>query len=142
MPVRKGSAEWRGGLKGGAGDVTVGDGVWSSQYNFSSRFEEGAGTNPEELVGAAHASCFSMAFSAMLEGAGYTPDYVRSTAKVHVVPDGGGFTIKTIELETEGKVPGIDNEKFQAVALEAKAGCPVSRALAGVEISLTAKLAE
>lgn len=142
MPVRIGSAEWRGGLKGGAGDVTVGADVWTSQYNFSSRFEEGNGTNPEELIGAAHAACFSMAFSAMLEGAGYTPDWVRTTAKVHVVPDGGGFTIKTIDLDTAGKVPGIDNDKFQAVALEAKAGCPVSRLYAGAEINLSAKLAE
>lgn len=142
MPVRTGSAEWRGGLKGGAGDVTVGTDVWTSQYNFSSRFEEGTGTNPEELVGAAHAACFSMAFSAMLEGAGFSPESVRTTAKVHVVPDGGGFTIKTIDLETEGKVPGIDNDKFQAVAQEAKAGCPVSRLFAGAEINLNARLAQ
>src|ERR1044072_7010514 len=112
MPVRTGSAEWRAGLKGGSGDLTVGSDVWSSPYNFSSRFEEGSGTNPEELIGAAHAACFSMAFSATLEGAGFTPDWVRTTAKVHVVPDGGGFTIKTIELHTEGKVPGIGHEQF------------------------------
>jgi osmotically inducible protein OsmC len=141
MPVRTGSAEWRGGLKGGAGDLTVGNQVWTSQYNFSSRFEEGSGTNPEELIGAAHAACFSMAFSAMIEGSGYTPEYVRTTARVHVVPDGGGFTIKTIELEAEGKVPGMDDDKFQAVALEAKAGCPVSRLLTGAEIQLSARLA-
>lgn len=141
MPVRVGSAEWRGGLKGGAGDLTVGDNVWQSQYNFSSRFEEGSGTNPEELIGAAHAACFSMAFSAMLEGAGYPPDWVRTTAKVHVVPDGGGFTIKTIELHCEGQVPGIDADKFHAVSLEAKAGCPVSRLYTGAEIQLEARLA-
>jgi osmotically inducible protein OsmC len=140
MPTRNGSAEWRGGLKGGHGELTIGDNVWSGQYNFSSRFEEGTGTNPEELIGAAHAACFSMAFSAMLEGAGFTPDWVRSTAKVSVVPDGGGFTIKTIQLDCEASVPNIDNAKFQEVAAQAKAGCPVSRLLSGAEISLEARL--
>jgi osmotically inducible protein OsmC len=140
MPVRSGSAEWRGGLKGGHGDLTIGDNVWSGQYNFSSRFEEGTGTNPEELIGAAHAACFSMAFSATLEGAGFTPEWVRTTAKVSVLPDAGGFSIKTIQLNTEASVPGITNGQFQDLGAQAKAGCPVSKALAGTEISLDARL--
>ncbi len=140
MPVRKGSAEWRGGLKGGHGDVTLGDNVWSGQYNFSSRFEEGTGTNPEELIGAAHAACFSMAFAATLEGAGFTPDWVRTTAKVSVLPDEGGFSITKSELHTEASVPNISNEQFQELGLKAKAGCPVSRALTGLEVRLDAKL--
>lgn len=140
MPVRKGSAEWRGGLKGGHGDVTLGDNVWTGQYNFSSRFEEGTGTNPEELIAAAHASCFSMALSATLEGAGFTPEWVRSTAKVSVLPDAGGFSIKSSALTTEASVPNITNEQFQDLAAQAKAGCPVSRALAGLEVTLSASL--
>ena len=140
MPVRSGNAEWRGGLKGGHGDVTIGNNVWSGQYNFSSRFEEGTGTNPEELIGAAHAACFSMAFAATLEGAGFTPDWVRTTAKVSVLPDEGGFSVKSSALTTEASVPNITNEQFQELGAKAKAGCPVSRALAGLEVTLDAKL--
>jgi osmotically inducible protein OsmC len=142
MPVRNGSAEWRGGLKGGHGNVTIGNDVWNGQYSFSSRFEEGSGTNPEELIGAAHAACFSMAFSATLEGAGHTPKWVRTTAKVSVVPEAGGFSINKIDLECEGSVPGITADQFQELGAQAKAGCPVSRALAGTQINLHATLVD
>jgi osmotically inducible protein OsmC len=141
MATRNGSAEWRGDLKGGAGELTVGDGVFEGAYSFSSRFEEGDGTNPEELIAAAHAACFSMALSNILAQAGHAPDSVRTVAKVHLGQKDGQPTIHTIDLETEGNVPGIDEEEFRARAEEAKAGCPVSRALGGVdEINLTAQL--
>jgi lipoyl-dependent peroxiredoxin len=142
MATRNGSAEWRGDLKGGGGDLTVGDGVFKGSYSFSSRFEEGEGTNPEELIAAAHAACFSMALSNILAEHGHSPDWVRTVAKVHLGQTGEGPTIKRIDLETEGRVPGIDGDHFAKHAEEAKSGCPVSRALAGVkEMALTAKLA-
>jgi osmotically inducible protein OsmC len=142
MATRNGSAEWRGDLKGGGGTVTVGDGVFEGRYSFSSRFEEGEGTNPEELLGAAHASCFAMALSLLLSKEGHPPDSVRAQAKVHLRIVDGLPTIARIELEVDGAVPGLDEDGFRALAEKAKAGCPVSRALAGVpEIELTAKLA-
>jgi osmotically inducible protein OsmC len=142
MATRNGSAEWKGDLKGGGGTVTVGDGVFEGQYSFSSRFEEGEGTNPEELLGAAHASCFAMALSLLLSEEGHPPDSVRAQAKVHLRNLDGLPTIARIELEVEGAVPGLDEDGFRALAEKAKAGCPVSRALAGVpEIELAAKLA-
>jgi osmotically inducible protein OsmC len=118
-----------------------GSGAYTGPYSFKSRMEDGAGTNPEELIAAAHAGCFSMAFSAMLSGAGHVPDSVKTTAQVHFEKVGEGFSITKIELNTEGAVPGIDEATFQEIAAKAKAGCPVSRALASVEIVLNAKLA-
>ena len=142
MAARTGSAEWRGDLKGGAGTVRVGDGVFEGNYSFASRFEEGDGTNPEELIAGAHAACYSMALSGMLATDGHVPDSVTTTAKVHLRNIDGAPTIARIDLETEGVVPGIDAAQFQSYAEQAKAGCPVSRALAGVpEIVLTARLA-
>jgi osmotically inducible protein OsmC len=142
MATRNGSAEWRGDLKGGSGTVTVGEGVFEGQYSFSSRFEEGEGTNPEELIGAAHASCFAMALSLLLSEEGHPPDSVRAQAKVHLRNVDGLPTIARIELEVEGSVPGVDEDGFRSFAEKAKAGCPVSRALAGVpEIELSARLA-
>jgi osmotically inducible protein OsmC len=140
MPTRTASAEWRGDLKTGAGHMRLGSGAFEGPYDFRSRMGEGAGTNPEELIGAAHAGCFSMALSAQLGAAGFTPDDIRTTARVHFGQIEGGFAIQKIELETEAKVPGIDDAAFQQQASEAKANCPVSKALAGVEIALTAKL--
>jgi osmotically inducible protein OsmC len=142
MPTRNGSAEWRGDLKGGAGSVTVGDGVFQGDYSFSSRFEDGAGTNPEELIAAAHAACFAMALSATLAEHGHAPDAVRATARVHLRNIDGAPTIARSDLDVEGDVPGIDEEQFRHDAEDAKASCPVSRALAAVpEIELNARLA-
>ena len=142
MATRNGSAEWRGDLKDGSGTLTVGDGVFEGQYSFSSRFEEGEGTNPEELIAAAHASCLAMALSNMLADHGHPAESVKVAAKVHLRIVDGAPTIAEIDLDVEGKVPGIDDEHFRAHAEEAKAGCPVSRALAGVpEIKLNARLA-
>jgi osmotically inducible protein OsmC len=121
--------------------MRLGSGAFEGQYSFASRFEEGTGTNPEELIGAAHAGCFSMAFSNMLAEAGHVPTRIETKARVHLEPVDGKPTISRIELETEGDVPGIDDTTFQDVAQRAKAGCPVSRALAAVEISLRARLA-
>ncbi len=142
MATRNGSAEWRGDLKGGDGDLTVGDGVFNGAYSFSSRFEEGQGTNPEELIGAAHAACFTMELSNILAEHGHSPDSVRTVAKVHLRQTEEGPTIQRIDLETKGRVPGIDEDHFAEHAEEAKSGCAVSRALAGVEeMTVTAKLA-
>ena len=141
MATRNGSAEWRGDLRGGGGDVTVGDGVFKGAYSFSSRFEEGEGTNPEELIAAAHAACFSMALSNILAEHGHAPESVRTVAKVHLRQTDAGPTIQQIDLETEGRVADIDQDHFTEHAEEAKKGCPVSRALGGVqEINLTATL--
>lgn len=116
-------------------------GAYEGQYSFSSRFEEGQGTNPEELIAAAHAGCFSMALSGDLGRAGYDPKQVQTTAKVHLTKGDGGFRITRIHLETEAEVPGIDEDTFQEVAEGAKKGCPVSQALAAVdEITLDARL--
>jgi osmotically inducible protein OsmC len=142
MATRNGSAEWRGDLKGGEGDLTVGDGVFKGAYTFSSRFEDGEGTNPEELIAAAHAACFTMALSNILAEHGHPPDVVRTVVKVHLRQMEKGPTIQRIDLETEGRVSGIDEDHFAEHAEEAKSGCPVSRALAGVEeMTLTARLA-
>lgn len=141
MAIREGSAEWRGDLRSGAGTLTVASGLFSGQYSFSTRFEEGTGTNPEELIAAAHAGCFSMALSNMLAEAGHPPESVNTTAKVELRSVEGTPTITRIELLTEGRVPGIDQAEFQEWAAKAKAGCPVSRALAGVDdIALQATL--
>lgn len=140
MPKRDGNAVWNGGLKDGNGTIKVGDALFEGQYSFSSRFEEGEGTNPEELIAAAHAGCYSMAFSAELEAAGFTPNSVSTKASVWLEKVGDGFSITRILLSTEGDVPDIDDAKFQEVATAAKEGCPVSRALSAVDISLEATL--
>jgi lipoyl-dependent peroxiredoxin len=142
MATRDGTAEWRGDLKSGSGTVSVASGLFEGTYSFSSRFEEEPGTNPEELIGAAHAACFSMALSNILAEAGHAPESVQTTAKVHLRFVEGAPTITEIDLITEGRVPGIDQDQFADYAAQAKAGCPVSRALAGVgEITLDATLA-
>ena len=140
MPTRNASAVWNGDLMKGAGNVKLGSGAFEGQYNFSSRFESGTGTNPEELLGAAHAACFSMALSAGLGGAGFKPQRVSTTAKVTVEKVGEGFKITKIQLNTEASVPGIDPGKFQEIAKATKTGCPVSQALASVPMELDAKL--
>ena len=142
MPVRSSSAEWKGTLREGNGTMKMKSGAYEGPYSFVSRFEEGTGTNPEELIAAAHAGCFSMALSGALGRAGFTPESIRTTANVHIENTGGGFGITKIELQTEAKVPGIDEAAFMEQANGAKAGCPVSKALAGVEITLDAKLVQ
>ena len=144
MATRDGSAEWRGDLRSGSGTVSVASGLFTDgNFSFSSRFEEGTGTNPEELIAAAHAGCFSMALSNILAGDGHVPDSVRTTAKVHLRMVDGNPTIAQIDLVTEGRVPGLDQRQFTDYAEQAKAGCPVSRALAGVgEITLEPKLVD
>jgi len=141
MLVRKSSAVWEGGLKNGRGTMKIGAGVFEGKYSFASRFEQGAGTNPEELLGAAHAGCFSMALSLVLEQAGFKPERIDTTARVSIDKIPEGFKITTIELETEARVPGIDEDTFREKAEAAKKGCPVSMALTGVEIKLRARLA-
>jgi osmotically inducible protein OsmC len=142
MASRNGSAEWRGDLKGGSGTVKVGDGVFEGNYSFTSRFEDGEGTNPEELVAAAHAGCFAMALSLIIGEDGHTPESLRAQAKVQLRNVDGAPTISRIDLEVEGSVPGIDEDAFRSYAEKAKEGCVVSRALAGVpEIELKASLA-
>jgi osmotically inducible protein OsmC len=141
MATRNGSAEWHGDLKEGSGTLTVGDGVFAGAYSFASRFEEGDGTNPEELIAAAHAACYAMAFSNILASHGHAPESVNVTARVQLRPVDGAPTIAQIELDVEGRVADIDEAHFLEHAEEAKAGCPVSRALAGVpEIALNARL--
>lgn len=140
MPVRKASAVWNGTLKDGDGKMKLGSGAYEGPYSFGSRFEEAPGTNPEELIAAAHAGCFSMALSAGLGRAGYSATRVATTAKAHLEKVGEGFKITRIELATEAAVPGIDEAAFMEQAEGAKANCPVSQALAGVQISLQAKL--
>jgi osmotically inducible protein OsmC len=142
MATRNGNAQWNGDLKEGSGRLTVGDDVWSGDYSFASRFEDGDGTNPEELIAAAHSACFTMALSAQLSEAGHVPNSVKTTARVQIRNVDGLPTIDNIKLETEGDVPGIDQATFEEQAEAARAGCAVSRALAGVNtIELTAKLA-
>src|ERR1700754_4375687 len=142
MPTRNASAQWNGDLKNGSGTMSLGSGAYTGPYSFKSRMESGTGTNPEELIAAAHAGCFSMALSNILAGDGHVPESVRTTAKVHLRFVDDAPTIAQIDLVTEGRVPGIDQEQFAAYAEQAKAGCPVSRALGGVgEITLDAKLA-
>jgi osmotically inducible protein OsmC len=142
MPINTATARWEGNLTEGSGTMKTGRGGLQGAYSFKSRFEEGEGTNPEELIGAAHAGCFSMAFSKALSDAGFTPTSVDTTARVKLEKTDAGFSITKIELETVGNVPGVDDSTFQKIAEDAKAGCPVSRLLApGTDISLVATLA-
>ena len=139
--IRHAEAHWSGPVTTGTGHVKVETGALDSPYSFKSRFEGGGETNPEELLGAAHAACFSMALSAVLTGAGHPPSNIDTKASVHILPSGGGFSITKIELMTVGEVPGIDDAAFQKHAADAKANCPLSKALAAVpDIHLTATL--
>jgi len=140
MATRTSSATWEGNLKEGKGTMKVGRGAYEGPFSFASRFENGAGTNPEELIGAAEAGCFSMAFSANLSKAGHQPKSVHTIAKVNLEMIGGGPKITSIDLDCEGDVPGIDNAKFKELAEQTKKTCPVSVALAGTEIKLNARL--
>jgi osmotically inducible protein OsmC len=141
MPARTATARWEGGLQQGKGTMRLGSGAFEGQYSFSSRFEEGTGTNPEELIGAAHAGCFSMALSGALERAGYPPTAIETSARVHLEKGESGFRISRIELDCTADVPGIDDATFREQAESAKTNCPVSQALTGVDIHLDAKLA-
>lgn len=140
MPTRTADAEWKGDLQSGQGHMRLGSGAFEGAYDFRSRMGDGAGTNPEELIGAAHAGCFSMALSAGLGQAGFKPESIKTNAKVHFGQVEGGFAITKIELTTEASVPGMEADAFQEQAQNAKKNCPVSKALAGVEITLDAKL--
>jgi len=139
MPTRKANAQWQGDLKSGKGNMALESGAYEGQFSFKTRFEDGTGTNPEELVGAAHAGCFSMQFSAMLAEAGHPPDSIKTEARVHFAVEDTP-TIERIELITRGKVPGIDEAEFKKTADKAKEMCPVSRLYTGAEITLDATL--
>lgn len=139
MTTRSSTAEWKGTLKEGAGTMSLGSGAYSGPFTFASRFENGKGTNPEELIGAAHAGCYSMFLSALLTTAGFKPTRINTTSTVHL---GDGPAITLIELRTEAVVPGLTEQAFQEQAEAAKRGCPVSKALAGPKITLSAKLSQ
>jgi osmotically inducible protein OsmC len=140
MATRTGSAVWEGNLKSGHGKMKLGSGAFEGAYSFTSRFGDGSGTNPEELIAAAEAGCFSMALSLGLEKAGYQPKRISTTAKVSLEQSAGGFRITTIDLETEAEVPGIEEANFQEQAEQTKKNCPVSVALSGTQINLKARL--
>ena len=137
MAIRTASAVWDGTLKEGQGRMKLGSGAFEGAFSYASRFEEGPGTNPEELVGAAHAGCFSMFLAALLTSAGYTPRQIRTSAKVHL---GEGPRITLIELETEAEVPGVDEKTFQENVEKSKKNCPISLAMTGPEVRVTAQL--
>lgn len=138
MPERKSEATWSGDLKGGHGEMSLGSGAYTGEFSFASRFESGDGTNPEELIAAAHAGCFSMALSNALDEEGYSPERVSTEASVNLNPD--NLEIDRIELRSEAEVPDIDEATFREIANAAKDGCPVSKVLAGAEISLDIEL--
>lgn len=140
MAKRKASAIWNGTLKEGGGSMKLGSGAFEGKFSFGTRFEEAPGTNPEELVGAALAGCFSMALSADLEKAGYTPISVETNSITTLDNPGDGPAIVEIALETSAKIEGIDDQKFQEIAKGTKSGCPVSKALTGTSITLNATL--
>ena len=140
MPFRTAEAEWKGNILQGKGRVKLGSGAFEGSYDFRSRMADGKGTNPEELIAAAHAGCFSMALSAQLTTAGFTAERIHTSAKVLFEKQGDSFVIPRIELDTEAIVPGIDVTVFEQNAQVAKKNCPVSKALAGVDIRLTARL--
>jgi osmotically inducible protein OsmC len=141
MPKRSASAVWHGNLREGNGTMRLDSGAYAGPYSFSSRFEEGTGSNPEELIAAAHAGCFSMAFANVLAQAGHPADSVETRADVHLTKDDGGFSISRVDLHTVGRVPGISEDEFLKHAETAKATCPVSRALSAIQITLDAHLA-
>ncbi len=137
---RKASAVWQGGLKDGKGTISTDSGVLANtQYSFSTRFEDGAGTNPEELIAAAHAGCFSMALSGQLGAAGLTAESINTTASVSLEKTGAGFAITKVHLDVTAKVPGADQAAFEKATNNAKTGCPVSKVL-NAEITMEAKL--
>src|SRR5690606_37611018 len=138
--VRTSKAEWKGSLKDGGGTVALGSGAYEGPYSFASRFENGTGTNPEELIAAAHAGCFPMALSLGLSKAGFPPTRIATKASAHIEKVGEGFSITRIDLVTEAEIPGIDEDAFQSQAQGAKENCPVSKALQAVEITLDARL--
>ncbi len=140
MPVRRATAVWEDNLANGKGKMKTQSGTFEGAYSFGSRFEEQKGTNPEELLGAAHAGCFSMALAHAVDQAGFKPKRVFTTASVHLVKEGDGFIISEISLKTEADIPGIDKDQFMKFAEETKANCPVSKALAGPKITLEAVL--
>ena len=140
MPVRSADAVWEGDLKSGKGKVKVESGTFDAQYSFSTRFESGKGTNPEESIAAAHSGCFAMALSAGLGKAGFTPTKISTTAKVTLDKVGDGFKITLIKLHTEAVVPKIDEKTFAEIAEATKSGCPVSQALSATKIESEAKL--
>lgn len=140
MAVRTAEAEWKGNLPEGSGRLRSESGALDGAYSFRSRFEEGDGTNPEELIGAAHAGCFSMALANKLAEAGHEPESIRTTARVKLEKGEGGFSITGVDLVTRARVPGVDAETFRKHAEGAKEGCPVSRALGAIKIGLDASL--
>jgi len=140
MTTRKAEATWAGSLREGTGEIGLESGAFRGPYTFRARFEQGAETNPEELLGAAHAGCFTMAITALLARERLAPERIQTTAAVHLEAVAGGFSIPRIELTTRARIPGITPERFEALAAEAKVNCPVSKALAGVEITLDAAL--
>ena len=142
MPIRTSTADWNGTLKEGHGHMRFGGGAYDGAFTWSSRFSDGGGTNPEELLASAHAGCFSMALSGDLGKAGFTPKAIRTNAEVHIEQVGGAWTITRIELTVGAEVPGIDDATFQKIANGTKDGCPVSRALKAVKITLDATLAK
>jgi lipoyl-dependent peroxiredoxin len=143
MPKRTANARWDGSLQDGSGTMMMASGAYEGPYSFQSRFQEGDGTNPEELIAAAHAGCFSMKFSGELGEAGHDPKSVETSATVHVEKAGDGFAITRIELDTRARVPGIEEEEFQRLAEAAKDGCPVSQALGAVgSIEVKAELVQ
>ena len=142
MSTRKAHARWEGTIKDGTGTVDFGNGAFKGAYSFSSRFADGAGTNPEELLGAAHAGCFAMALSLILGEAGFTPEYIDATARVTIEPHNGGFKITRSHIVCKAMVKHLDQATFATHAEGAKANCPVSQALAGTDITLDATLAE
>ncbi|HKY31971.1 MAG TPA: OsmC family protein [Candidatus Polarisedimenticolia bacterium] len=141
MPVRQAKAQWEGDLKQGRGSMKLGSGAWEGPYSFGSRFEGAQGSNPEEMLGAAHAGCFTMALANKLAQAGHPAQRVHTTAQVHLDKSGEGFGITRIQLTTEGSVPGISEQEFKRLAEDAKANCLVSKVLKGLSIELQATLA-
>ncbi len=140
MPVREGSASWKGGVKKGKGTIKVGRGGANRSFDAASRFGEGRGTNPEELIGAAHAGCFSMAFASILARAGFAASRISTMGKVNLEQEDEGFRISSVVLECEAVIPGISRADFERLATEAKETCPVSRALAGTKIHMKIRL--
>lgn len=141
MPDRSSTAVWEGDIMSGNGTMKIGHGAWEGPYSFKSRFEDGKGTNPEELIAAAHAGCYSMALSGALTRGGTPPKKIETTASVKLEKTDAGFRIPSIHLVTKASVPGIDAAKFKEIAETAKQNCPVSKVLAGAEITLDATLA-
>jgi osmotically inducible protein OsmC len=140
MPTRTAQAKWEGSIEQGGGTMALGSGAFEGPYSFSSRMENGAGTNPDELIGAAHAGCFSMALAGILGAGGHPPESIETDAKVHFEREGEAWSITRIDLSTRGRVPGLDQSGFEQATQAAKENCPVSRALTGTEITLEAML--